>query len=62
MKAIVKKTLLLFVFLSFSLPFFPQANKMDWWHEAHFGMFIHWGVYSVYGNVYNGIDVTGNSK
>lgn len=21
--------------------------KMDWWREARFGMFIHWGVYSV---------------
>ena len=34
---------------------------MDWWRDAHFGMFIHWGVYSVYGNVYNGIDVNGDS-
>jgi alpha-L-fucosidase len=30
---------------------------MDWWREARFGMFIHWGVYAVYGNVYDGIDV-----
>jgi len=22
---------------------------MQWWHEARFGMFIHWGVYSVLG-------------
>jgi alpha-L-fucosidase len=22
---------------------------MQWWHAAKFGMFIHWGVYSVYG-------------
>ena len=21
--------------------------KMDWWKEARFGMFIHWGLYSV---------------
>ncbi len=22
---------------------------MKWWHEATFGMFIHWGLYSVVG-------------
>jgi alpha-L-fucosidase len=32
---------------------------MDWWREAKFGMFIHWGVYSVFENVYDGIDVNG---
>ena len=23
------------------------ADRMKWWQEARFGMFIHWGVYSV---------------
>ena len=23
------------------------ANRMDWWREARFGMFLHWGLYSV---------------
>ena len=22
-------------------------NKMDWWKDARFGLFIHWGIYSV---------------
>ena len=22
-------------------------NRMNWWREARFGMFIHWGLYSV---------------
>ncbi len=26
-----------------------RARRMKWWHSAKFGMFIHWGVYSVYG-------------
>jgi len=26
-----------------------RARRMKWWHEAKFGMFIHWGLYSVYG-------------
>ncbi len=31
-----------------------DAERLDWWHEAKFGMFIHWGVYSMYGGVYKG--------
>ena len=27
---------------------------MKWWREARFGMFIHWGVYSVPAGTYNG--------
>jgi hypothetical protein len=23
------------------------ANKMSWWREAKFVMFIHWGIYAV---------------
>jgi len=26
-----------------------RARRMRWWHEAKFGMFIHWGLYSVLG-------------
>ncbi len=26
-----------------------RAKRMKWWHEAKFGMFIHWGLYSVIG-------------
>src|SRR5215831_4827563 len=26
-----------------------RVRRMQWWHAAKFGMFIHWGVYSVYG-------------
>jgi alpha-L-fucosidase len=26
-----------------------RERRMKWWHAAKFGMFIHWGVYSVYG-------------
>src|ERR1035441_5194904 len=24
-----------------------REARMKWWHEARFGMFIHWGLYSV---------------
>jgi len=43
----------------------PYANettaqrdaRMNWWREARFGMFIHWGVYSVPAGTYNGKQV-----
>jgi alpha-L-fucosidase len=36
-----------------------QPNKderMAWWREARFGMFIHWGLYSALGGEWNGMD------
>ena len=32
---------------------------MKWWREARFGMFIHWGVYSVPAGTYNGKQIGG---
>ena len=29
-------------------------NRMSWWREARFGMFIHWGVYAVPAGIHNG--------
>lgn len=45
----------------------PYANetpaqrdaRMQWWREARFGMFIHWGVYAVPAGTYNGKQVGG---
>ncbi len=33
--------------------------RMKWWTEARFGMFIHWGIYSVPAGIYQGKDVPG---
>lgn len=33
-----------------------QDARMAWWREARFGMFIHWGIYSVLGGEWNGLD------
>lgn len=33
-------------------------QRMKWWREARFGMFIHWGVYSVPAGVWNGTNIT----
>ena len=35
-----------------------KARRMEWWREAKFGMFIHWGVYSVPAGIYHGRAVT----
>jgi alpha-L-fucosidase len=55
------KKLLIFILLILlaSAPLTAQQKLTDrdrlaWWQEARFGMFIHWGVYSLYGGVYNG--------
>ena len=56
------RTILSFIF-SFVMFFnaFSQKNpdRMKWWEEAKFGMFIHWGVYSVPAGVYNGKEING---
>src|SRR5258708_21363015 len=26
-----------------------RQRRMKWWHDAKFGMFIHWGLYSTLG-------------
>jgi len=33
--------------------------RMAWWREARFGMFIHWGVYSVPAGTYKGEQIPG---
>lgn len=32
----------------------PDDKRMQWWREARFGMFIHWGVYAVPAGTWNG--------
>ena len=31
-----------------------QENRMKWWRDARFGMFIHWGIYAVPAGIYKG--------
>jgi alpha-L-fucosidase len=39
--------------------FAPTHDKrIEWWREARFGMFIHWGVYSVPAGTYKGQQTT----
>ncbi len=34
-------------------------DKLQWWREARFGLFIHWGLYCVPAGKYQGKDVPG---
>ena len=36
--------------------------RMDWWREARFGMFIHWGLYAVPAGEYKGKRVEGHRR
>lgn len=36
--------------------------RMQWWRQAKFGMFIHWGLYSVPAGVYKGQPITHASE
>jgi len=42
----------------------PQqhAKKMEWWNTARFGMFVHWGVYSVTGGEFRGMMPTNSAE
>ena len=39
-------------FLNESKP--DRDTRMEWWRDATFGMFIHWGAYAVPAGSYNG--------
>ncbi|OXM83414.1 alpha-L-fucosidase [Paenibacillus rigui] len=36
-----------------------QDRRLAWWREARFGMFIHWGLYSLLGGMWKGKAVPG---
>jgi alpha-L-fucosidase len=54
----MKKKLLFVACTCLVLSVFSQQvskdERMKWWREARFGMFIHWGVYAQFAGVYNG--------
>jgi len=36
-----------------------QDPRLDWWRDAKFGMFIHWGLYAIPAGVWKGKDIPG---
>jgi hypothetical protein len=39
-----------------------REQRLAWWRQARFGMFVHWGVYSALGGVWEGKPVTGYAE
>ena len=39
-----------------------QEARMQWWSEARFGLFIHWGIYSVPAGTYKGKQIGGGGE
>ncbi len=39
-----------------------DEQRMEWWQEARFGMFIHWGIYSVPAGFYKGEAQTNSAE
>lgn len=56
----MKKISLFLILLGLCCSFHLNAEnistdeKMEWWQDAKFGMFVHWGPYAIYGGVYKG--------
>lgn len=50
--------MLICILLSSELAHAQQKDKerMQWWTEARFGMFVHWGVYAQFAGVYKGYE------
>jgi alpha-L-fucosidase len=63
----MKKALLLLIGImmigmvrpAFSQTTLSDSARMAWWKEARFGLFIHWGIYSVPAGTYNGQKIAG---
>lgn len=61
MKKLIALTglLLLLMNSAFAQRTLTQEERMQWWQEARFGMFIHWGLYAVPAGTYNGHQIKG---
>ena len=43
----------------FSQQLLTNDERMEWWREARFGMFIHWGVYAIPAGTWDGRQIGG---
>ena len=65
----VKKIAVLSIYIALLVNGYAQTNeeaikddnrKMDWWKDARFGLFVHWGLYSVAAGDWKGHPYKGN--
>src|SRR5512137_355120 len=62
MRKIISATMLLVLvtaMLSAQQKTLSKDERMDWWRDARFGMFIHWGVYSIPAGTWDGRQIGG---
>lgn len=61
----MKKTIAVLILLLIIIPVvcaqkvLTRDQRMQWWREARFGMFIHWGVYSLPAGTWDGRQIGG---
>jgi alpha-L-fucosidase len=59
-KTVVTMAALLIVFQGiFAQKGLTKDERMEWWRDARFGMFIHWGVYSLPAGMWDGRQIGG---
>jgi alpha-L-fucosidase len=67
----IKHIALLLAFAGYSMATFAQGSpetvqqketRLQWWKDARFGMFIHWGIYAVPAGIYQGKEVNGTGE
>lgn len=59
-KTVLTMAVLLIVFQGlFAQKVLTNDERMEWWREARFGMFIHWGVYSLPAGIWDGRQIGG---
>jgi alpha-L-fucosidase len=59
-KAIITLAVILLLFQGIAAQTaLSKDQRMQWWREARFGMFIHWGVYSVPAGTWDGRQIGG---
>lgn len=57
-KVIITLTVISFLLTgTFGQTAMTRDQRMAWWREARFGMFIHWGVYAIPAGIWNGREI-----
>lgn len=54
-----RKVLIVLLSMFFIFQGLFSQSRVEWWREARFGMFVHWGLYSVAAGEWNGKQIAG---